>query len=130
MEVHMSTKVKKSVDTVREELRVLNAAADDVAPASGDSWITPEFWAMAVGAITNLVAVGVLVGWVDSSQAETLTKSLTAVIGATQIIVLNSALVWKYISGRVTVRERMIDARYRYMETLAVEKMRADSRYT
>jgi hypothetical protein len=127
----MSTKVpKKTVDTVREELRVLNSAADDVAPANGDSWITPEFWAMAVGAVTNLVAVGVLVGWVDSSQAETLTKSLTAVIGATQIVVLNSALIWKYISGRVAVRERMIDARYRYMEAIAVEKLRADSSFT
>jgi hypothetical protein len=130
MEVPMSTKTaKKSVETVREELRVLNAAADDGAVDNNDSWITPEFWAMAVGAVTNLVAVGVLVGWVDASQAETLTKSLTAVIGATQIVVLNSALIWKYIAGRTAVRAQMIDARYRYMEAVAVEKMRADRPY-
>lgn len=117
--------IKKSVETVREELRVLNAAADDANVDSG-SWLTPEFWTMAIGALTNLVAVAVLIGWVDQSQAETLTKAITAIIGATQIVVLNSALIWKYIAGRTEIRAQMIDARYRYMEAVAVEKMRAE----
>lgn len=117
--------MKKSVETVREELRVLNAAADDAHLDDG-SWLTPEFWTMAVGAVTNLIAVGVLVGWVDQSQAETLTKAVTAIVGATQIVVLNSALIWKYLAGRTEVRAQMIDARYRYMEAVAVEKMRAE----
>ena len=116
---------KKSVETVREELRVLNAAADDANVDSGN-WLTPEFWTMAVGALTNLVAVAVLIGCVDQSQAETLTKAITAIIGATQIVVLNSALIWKYIAGRTEIRANMIAARYRYMEAVAVEKMRAE----
>jgi hypothetical protein len=116
---------KKSVETVREELRVLNAAVDD-ANVDTNNWLTPEFWTMAVGAVTNLIAVGVLVGWVDSSQAETLTKAITAIVGATQIVVLNSALIWKYLAGRTELRAQMIDARYRYMEAVAVEKMRAE----
>lgn len=116
---------KKSVETVREELRVLNAAADDANVESGN-WLTTEFWTMAVGAVTNLVAVAVLVGWVDSSQAETLTKAVTAIVGATQIVVLNSALIWKYLAGRTEIRAKMIDARYHYMEAVAVEKMRAE----
>jgi hypothetical protein len=116
---------KKSVETVREELRVLNSAVDDVNIDNGN-WLTPEFWTMAFGAITNLVAVGVLVGWIDSSQAESLTKAVTAVVGATQVVVLNSALIWKYLAGRTELRAQMVDARYRYMEAVAVEKMRSD----
>jgi hypothetical protein len=116
---------KKSVEMVREELRVLNAAADDV-NVDTNNWLTPEFWTMAIGAVTNLIAVGVLVGWVDTSQAETLTKAITAIVGATQIVVLNSALIWKYLAGRTELRAQMIDARYRYMEAVAVEKMRAE----
>lgn len=116
---------KKSVETVREELRVLNSAVDDVNIDNGN-WLTPEFWTMAIGAVTNLVAVGVLVGWIDSSQAESLTKAVTAVVGATQVVVLNSALIWKYLAGRTELRAQMVDARYRYMEAVAVEKMRSD----
>ena len=111
--------------TVREELRLLNEAVDDANVDSG-SWFTPEFWTMAVGALSNLVAVAVLIGWVDQSQAETLTKAITAIIGATQIVVLNSALIWKYLAGRTELRAQMIDARYRYMEAVAVEKLRAE----
>jgi hypothetical protein len=116
---------KKSVETVREELRVLNAAADD-ANVDTNNWLTPEFWTMVTVAGTNIIAVGVLIGWVDSTQAEVLTKAITAIAGATQIIVLNSALVWKYLASRTELRAQMIDARYRYMEAVAVEKMRAE----
>ena len=115
----------QSINTVREELRVLNSAADDV-NVQTDGWFTPEFWTMAIGAVTNLIAVGVLVGWVDQSQAETLTKAVTAIVGATQIVVLNSALIWKYLAGRTEIKAQMIDARFRYMEAVAVEKMRAE----
>lgn len=116
---------KKSVEMVREELRVLNAAADD-ANVDTTNWLTPEFWTMVTVAGTNLIAVGVLIGWVDSTQAEVLTKAITAIVGATQIVVLNSALVWKYLASRTELRAHMIDARYRYMEAVAVEKMRAE----
>jgi len=121
---------KKSVETVRAELRVLNDSVNDVATsaekAADTGWLTPEFWAMAIGAVTNLVAVAVLIGWISQSDAETVTKALTALVGATQIIVLNSALIWKYIAGRTEVRSQMIDARFRYMEAIAVEKLRAE----
>jgi hypothetical protein len=116
---------KKSIDTVREELRVLNSAADDTV-VDPNSWLTPEFWTMALGAVGNLVTVAALIGWIDYSQAETLTKSITAVLGATQIIVVNSALIWKYLSGRTQIRAKMIESRYHYMEAVAVEKMRAE----
>ena len=117
---------KKPIDTVREELRVLNSAADDAGTTSLLNWLTPEFWTMAVGAIGNLVTVGVLLGWVSHSQAEDLTKAITALVGASQVIVLNTVLIWKYLTGRQELRAQMVDARYRYMEAVAVEKLRAD----
>lgn len=117
---------KKPIDTVREELRVLNSAADDAGTLNLLNWLTPEFWTMAIGAIGNLVTVGVLLGWVSQSQAEDLTKAITALIGASQVIVLNTVLIWKYLTGRQELRAQMIDARYRYMEAVAVEKLRAD----
>lgn len=115
---------KKSVEAIREELRVLNSAAGD--GTDTNTWLTPEFWTMAIGSVTNLVTVAVLIGWVDQTQAETLTKAITAIVGATQVLVLNSALIWKYLTGRTEIRAQMIDARYRYMEAVAVEKMRAE----
>lgn len=121
----MSTSKKVSVDTVREEMRVLNAAAAEIADTTKINWLTPEFWTMVSAAATNIIAVLVLIGWVQASQVETLTQAVTALVGATQVIVLNTVLVWKFISGRTHLRERMIDAQYQYMSMVAVEKLRA-----
>lgn len=117
---------KRPIASIREELRELGAAADDVAPSGSSDWFTPEFWTMVVSAITNLVAVGVVLGWVSATDAAEINKSLAALIGAAQVLVVNAAIVWKYISARVAVREAMIDARYRYMEAIAVERIRAE----
>ena len=117
---------KKPIDTVREELRILNDAADDAGTTKLMTWMTPEFWSVAVGAVGNLVTVGVLLGWVSLSQAEEMTKAITAVLGASQVLVLNSVLIWKYLSGRQELRAQMVDARYRYMEAVAVERLRAE----
>jgi hypothetical protein len=118
--------MKKSAQTVREELRVLNAAADDVASSNMNEWLTPEFWATAATVVTNMVAVGVLLGWVRASEAETLTTVLTGLVSATSAIVTNGLVIWKFIASRTAVKESMIDARFRYMEAIAVEKIRAE----
>ena len=118
---------KKSVETIREELRVLTAAADDAtAGAAKDSWLTPEFWTMAGAAVTNLVTVAVLVGWIDRSNADALMTAVSALLGASQVIVVNTALVWKFIANRTQTKAQMVEARYRYMEAIAVEKFRAE----
>lgn len=118
---------KKSIDTIREELRVLNAAGDDaVARDVKDNWLTPEFWTMATAAITNLCTVAVLIGWVDQSNADSLMKAVSALLVASQVIVVNTALIWKFISSRTQVKVQVAQARYRYMEAIAVEKFRAD----
>lgn len=118
--------MKKSAHTVREELRELNAAANDVAAVDANEWLTPEFWATATTVVTNLVAVGVLFGWVRATEAETLTTTLTALVGATSVLVTNGLMVWKFITSRTAVKESLIDARFRYMEAIAVEKLRAE----
>lgn len=109
-----------------EEMRVMGeaVAATDAATDPTAHWMTPEFWTMVGGAVANLLTVGVLMGWLNQDDAATVTKSVTALLGATQVIVLNSVLVWKYVAGRTTLRAKLIDARYQYMSAVAVEKMR------
>lgn len=116
---------KKAIDTTREELRVLHNEVEASAE-NENSWVKNEFWTMAAGAVANIVAVAVLLGWVDRLQADALIAAITAIIGASEVIVVNSALVWKYLSSRTELKAQMIDARYRYMESLAVERLRME----
>lgn len=115
---------KKSIETVKEELRVLNELSTD--EPTTPLWLTPTFWTTAITAVTNIVTVLVLIGWLDSTQAEGVTKALAALVGAAQVIVINSVLVWKYIAGQNQLQAQKITAKYRYMEAVAVEKLRAD----
>ena len=46
--------------------------------------------------------------------------------GASQVIVVNTALVWKFIANRAQVKSQMVDSRLRYLEAITVEKMRAE----
>lgn len=115
---------KRETMSIREEMRVLGEAADDAAGVvDTNDWFTPEFWAMAVSAVTNLVAVATVLGWLNATDAETLTKAVSALLGAAQVIMVNSALVWKFISSRARVKEAAIHAKYQYMAA-AVELQR------
>jgi hypothetical protein len=118
--------VKKPVDTLCAELRVLNSAVDETNVSSGLDWQTPEFWTMAGTALVNLLSVAALLGWISNTQAEELTKALTALIAATQVIVLNTALVWRYLNNRAQLRAQMMMARFDYMQAVAVERLRAE----
>jgi hypothetical protein len=117
---------KKSVQVLAEELRTLGATPDDAPASQADTWLTPAFWTMAAAAVTNLVTVATLLGWVNTAEGETLTKALTGLLGATQVIIVNSVLVWKYIAGRNQIQTAKITARYHYMEAVATEKLRAE----
>lgn len=101
---------KKPVDTVREDLRILGDATTAIDAET--TWLTPEFWTMTAGAVSNLITVAVLVGWMTQSDAETLTKALTAVIGSSQLVVVNSALIWRYIASRAEVKTATVTAKY------------------
>lgn len=107
------------------DLRDLSAMADSVDKSVVDKWLTPEFWTMATTVITNLLAVAVLIGWISAAEVEGLTKALTGIITAAEVIVVNSALVWKFLAGRNELKAQLLDARYRYVETVAVERLRA-----
>jgi hypothetical protein len=121
----MATKKVVSVDTIREEMRVLNAAATDVAATDITNWLTPEFWTMAGTALANLVAVAVMIGWVDQTQAQDITKAVSALIGATQVLVLNTVLVFKYLTQRQQIKVEAMRAKYDYVTAVTIEKMRA-----
>ncbi len=121
----MATK-KVSIDTIREDMRVLGAAANGAVSTDLTNWLTPEFWTMAGTALANLVAVAVMIGWVDQTQAQDITKAVSALVGATQVLVLNTALVWKYLTNRQQIRERMVASQYDYITAVTIEKMRAE----
>jgi len=124
----MATVKKPLPDAVREELRVLNNDASEAADTHNLlSWLTPDFWTMTTAAATNIIAVLVLVGWVQASHAQDVTQAVTAVIGATQVIIVNSVLVWKYLSGRQQLRARIAEVQYQYMAMVTCEKIRATS---
>jgi high-affinity Fe2+/Pb2+ permease len=116
------------VDAIRAEMRLLNAEADAVPGISLTNWSNPEFWTMVVSAVTNLVTVAVVLGWLSSTDAETVTKALSALIGAGQVIIVNGLLVWRFISARVQVKQAMITARYNYMAAVTTEQMRLSMR--
>ena len=116
---------KKSVNVVREELRTFGEVVDGTAFEGLDKWLTPEFWTMAITAASNLIAVMALVGWLDHSQVETVTKAVTALIGASQVILVNGLLVWKYLTGRQQVRQQIVAARLRVAEDVVVARIQA-----
>jgi hypothetical protein len=115
---------KKSAVTVAEELRVLNKVVDDKEMSNLADIFTPDFWATISAALTNLVTVAVLLGWVNS-DVEGVTQAIIALIGAAEVIALNSMLIWRYLSARQAARAQLIDARFRYIESIAIEKLRA-----
>jgi hypothetical protein len=118
---------KKSVTTLTEELRVMSDAVEAQAVTETDRWLTPDFWTMVGSGVTNLVAVAALLGWLDRSNVEGVTAALTALVGAVQVVIVNSLLVWKYLSGRAEFRARMTEIRYQTASMLAVEKMRIEA---
>lgn len=115
---------KKSVDTLREELRVLNTAVSD--NTVSQDWLTPEFISMASTVLVNVLAAATLVGWIDATQAAALSKAITAIVAALGTVLANALIVWKYLAGRAEVKSQQIDAQFRYMESIAIEKLRAE----
>jgi hypothetical protein len=111
------------VDAVREDLRTFNEVVSNVSTANVEKWLTPEFWTMATAAVGNLVAVLALVGWLDYSQVETVTKALTALVGASQVILVNGLLVWKFLSGQQAVKQQIVAAKLRVAEDVMYSRM-------
>jgi hypothetical protein len=121
------TPAPKSVTAaLREELRVLSAAAEE-AEEKQHEWFTPEFIAMVTSVIVNLITAAAVVGWVDSHSAQELTKSIAAVGAAVGALWANSIVLWKYLAGRQAVKTEAVKAKYHYMESVAVERMRSSS---
>lgn len=117
---------KKDLPVVAE-LRELNTELGVDEKQLTDNWLTPEFWTMATAVVTNVLTVAALLGFVNVSDVQELTKALTAIITATQLVVVNAVLVWKYLSGRQKLRAQLVSARYHMMETVAVERLRLAS---
>lgn len=121
----MSTS-KKPVKTQVENIRILDFlgfGADE--KSSLEKLFTPELVTTVTTAVSNLLAVLVLLGWMNTTDVETLTKAVTAVVGGISVIAANSLLIWKYLAGRFAVKQQLLEMKYRYAETVTVERMRA-----
>lgn len=125
----MSTKLKKTaVDAPVLEARIFGDVEDRIKDL--DKLARHEFWAMAAVALTNLVSVAAVMGWIDSSGVETLTKSITAVIGGAEIIVLNAIILYRYFTNvqetkREMVRARIDLAHAQFQAQMQIQQMRA-----
>jgi hypothetical protein len=120
---------KKPISSIREEMRALGQAADEAAVdvTTDNNWFTPEFWTLVVAAATNVVSVAVVLGWLNTADAAELTKALSALLGAAQVIMINSALVWKFLSARSEAKQAAAAAKYQYMAAaLELQRIRAD----
>ena len=120
----MST-AKKPVSAPVEDLRFLTDFFGTDENTAINKWVTPEFVTTAAAAVSNVLSVLVLVGWLSSTDVETLTKAVAALIGASEVIVVNSFLIWKFIAARTAMKSRLLEMKYQYVETVAIEKMRA-----
>lgn len=124
----MST-AKKPVERQTAELRMLTDLFGNFFGSDEQTvvnkWVTPELVTTATTAISNLLAVLVFVGWLSSADVETLTKAVTALIGASEVIVVNSVLIWKFIASRTALKSQFLNMKYQYAEAMVVEQMRA-----
>lgn len=117
-------KVEKNVLSLREEMRTFGEAVEGTVLEGVDKWLTPEFWTMVTTSAGNVIAVMALLGWLDHAQVETVTKAITALIGASQVILINGLLVWKYLAGRQAVRQQIIAAKIRMVEDATYARLR------
>lgn len=115
---------KKDLPTIAE-FREMSDALGVNESALAEKWLTPEFWTMATAAVGNVLMVAVLFGWISAADVEGLTKAITGIITATEIVVVNAALVWKYISSRTALKSQMLAAKYQLVQTVTVERIRA-----
>lgn len=91
------------------KIRTINRDGDESpdeveVPAATPGYLTTEFWAMIGGVVLNLITVLAAIGYVSATDAGELTHALTAIFGAVQALVVNGAVIWKYIQSRATVK--------------------------
>lgn len=107
-----------SVDAPVAAVRMLGTAE----PEKKD-WTSHEFISLVGTVAVNLITAATVVGWVDASQAQELTKAVTAIIAGATAISVNGIAVWKYINGKQQVEAQKIQAQYRYAETVEQSRM-------
>lgn len=106
-----------AVETTAAAIRLL-----DTATPEKNSWTSNEFISLAGTVAVNLITAATVVGWVDATQAQELTKAVTAIAAAVSVISVNGLVFWKYIGSKQEVEVQKIQAQYRYAE--AVESSR------
>lgn len=110
-----------SVDAPVAAVRLMESAT-----AEKTEWTSNEFISLAGTVAVNLITAATVVGWVDATQAQELTKAVTAIAAAVSVISVNGLVMWKYLGGKQEVQVQKIVAQYRYAEVVAVEQRIAE----
>lgn len=90
-----------------------------------DKWVTPELVTTVTTVVANLLGMLALMGWLNGTDVETLTKAVTALVSGVSVVVVNSTLIWKFIAARFAAKQKLMEMKLQYAETVTIEKMRA-----
>jgi hypothetical protein len=102
------------VRTIGEDAGVADTEEPEVKPGI----FTSEFWTTVSGLIVNVLVVMAAIGYVSQTDADKLTSSISAVIGALQILIVNGAVIWGYVKSRASVKAEQIRGQYQLLSTL------------
>jgi hypothetical protein len=73
---------------------------DATKPQVSPGPVTSEFWVTLGGIAANIVAVFVMLGYVSPTDATGLSQSVTQLLSGLQMVMVNAALIWKYVDSR------------------------------
>jgi len=97
-------------------MRVLSeVAGDETTPTS---WFAKDFWKTAAAGLSNLVTIAVLIGWVKSTSSEELTGAIVALVGAAEVIFVNSALIWRHLTAAKEVEVEAMKMRMMLLQSM------------
>ncbi len=71
---------------------------------------TTEFWISAAGMVGNVVLVLVILGVIHKEDQQSWTMTLTEFVTALGTVVINGAVIWRYISSRELLKAEYLKA--------------------
>ena len=77
-------------------------------PSIIDGLFTTEFWTTIGGLLANLLVVLIAIGYINREDADMLTSSIGSIVAAVQMLAVNGALIWKFVSSRTSLKTEQL----------------------
>lgn len=71
---------------------------------------TTEFWISAVGMAGNIVLVLTILGFISREDQQSMTVVITEFVAAIGTVVINGAVIWRYIASRELLKAEHLKA--------------------